>query len=329
MQPQLFLKFWWPSIVVVAVAIVVTWGLVCLAYGDLETNPSRPRDEIIRNYGLLIAAFWGASLAVWRSQIAKQQVDSTNKQLEISERGLKDARFQKGVEMVGSDNMATRMGGVHALNHLAKNHPEDYLDQTIKVLSAFVRHPGPNKNANGKMEGRQGHFNTGGPHGRDDVWEAVRISGDLNSTEAARSIKPNVMNANLEGMLFRNMDLSGMDFSGSLLKGATFNGCNLTRSAFKGADFSKTHITMSDCIECNFQSAIFVSTGPAFDRTKIDDTDISDADFSMVDINQEQIDLACQNPSGKPPKNLPEDLHWDEKAAVERWKNRTDKKSAG
>ena len=39
--------------------------------------------------------------------------------------------------MLGNRKTAVRIGGVHALKHLAQTHPDEYRDQVVSVLTDF------------------------------------------------------------------------------------------------------------------------------------------------------------------------------------------------
>ena len=102
----------------------------------------------IRNFGLLVGGIVAIVLAVWRSRVAERQAAAAQRQAEIAlkqaataERGLLNERYQKGAEMLGSDVLAARLGGIYALNRLAQEHPEQYHLQIMDLFCAFVRHP--------------------------------------------------------------------------------------------------------------------------------------------------------------------------------------------
>lgn len=95
----------------------------------------------IRDYGLLIAAIVAFPLGFWRSRVAERQADAARGQVETSEQGLLNERYQRGTEMLGSDVLAVRLGGIYALQRLAKDHPEAYHVQVMRLLCAFVRNP--------------------------------------------------------------------------------------------------------------------------------------------------------------------------------------------
>ena len=90
----------------------------------------------IRNVGLLIGAAIAMVLAVWRSRVAGRQAAT-------AERGLLNDRFQKGAEMLGSDVLAVRIGGIYGLTHLAREHPQQYHVQVMRLFCSFARDTSP------------------------------------------------------------------------------------------------------------------------------------------------------------------------------------------
>ena len=70
----------------------------------------------ISNVALVLAGAIALSLAVWRARVASRQADT-------AQQGLLDERYQKGAEMLGSQVNAVRLGGIYALERLARDYP--------------------------------------------------------------------------------------------------------------------------------------------------------------------------------------------------------------
>jgi len=62
--------------------------------------------------------------------------------LKLAEAKQVTERFSKAVEMLSSGNIHTRLGGIYALERIAKDSDDDYW-QVIEVLTAFVREESP------------------------------------------------------------------------------------------------------------------------------------------------------------------------------------------
>ena len=88
----------------------------------------------IRNLGLIIAGVIALPLAIWRSIVAQRQANT-------AQQNLLNERYQQGAEMLGSEVLAVRLGGIYALERLAEEHPEQYHVQIVRLFCAFVRHP--------------------------------------------------------------------------------------------------------------------------------------------------------------------------------------------
>ena len=116
----------------------------------------------VRNVGFTIAGALALVFAVWRGVLAQRQartaerqaktalcqtetaqlqVESSQRQTEIAQQGLLNERYQRGAEMLGSENLPVRLGGIYALQRLAEEHSEQYHVQVMRQLCAFVRHP--------------------------------------------------------------------------------------------------------------------------------------------------------------------------------------------
>ena len=97
------------------------------------------RDDLgmLRNLVLI----WGTPLAIllalWRSMVAERQVKVAQQQAEITQRGLASNQYQRAVEMLGHEYNSIRIGGVHALRDLAREHPDQYQQEVQRLLETY------------------------------------------------------------------------------------------------------------------------------------------------------------------------------------------------
>ena len=61
----------------------------------------------------------------------------------MGEQSLLNERYQKSADMLGSNVLAVRMGGIYALQQLAHDHAGTYHLQIMNLFCAFVRRPPP------------------------------------------------------------------------------------------------------------------------------------------------------------------------------------------
>ena len=121
-------------ITVVVIAVVVTLSIVFwdwLSFGE-SGSPT------IRNVGLVLAALVALPLAVWRSKVAERQASAAQRQADTAQQNLLNERYQRGAEMLGSDVLAVRLGGIYALQRLAQEHPKQYHIQIMRLFYSFV-----------------------------------------------------------------------------------------------------------------------------------------------------------------------------------------------
>ena len=73
-------------------------------------------------------------LAIWRSTVAERQSAT-------AQQGLLNERYQKGAEMLGSDVLSVRLGGIYALERLAAEDPNQYhiLVMKLSALSCAIQ----------------------------------------------------------------------------------------------------------------------------------------------------------------------------------------------
>lgn len=82
---------------------------------------------------LLLGAYF-----TWR------QLQSTRRQLSIAEQGQLTERFTRAVDQLGSDRLDLRLGGIYALERIARDSPPDRA--TIgEVLTAYIRQRSPGR----------------------------------------------------------------------------------------------------------------------------------------------------------------------------------------
>ena len=185
---------------------------------------------LARNFILVAAAFIGLPLAIWRSAVAQQQS-------ETAQRGLLNERYQKGADMLGSEVLSVRLGGIDALENLAREHAEDYHIQIVKLFCAFVRNPPKDDDTHREI--------------REDVQAIMTALGRRNEKQqeiekqetskepilnlvGASLFRTKLLRANLSSANLSRARLMGADLSGAYLKDANLSGASLDRAHLSG-----------------------------------------------------------------------------------------------
>ncbi|MCG5216530.1 pentapeptide repeat-containing protein [Streptosporangium sp. KLBMP 9127] len=160
----------------------------------------------------------GRALTIATGLIALVAVCYTAHNAGTARQGHITDRYTKAIEQLGSDKLDIRLGGIYALERIARDSARDH-PTVMEVLTAFVRE-----------------------HSR----EAER--------DEAGKANPRVLRTDLQAALtvigrrVVGQDSPGVriDLSGADLAGATLAGAHLTRAHIIGSDLTHTNLTRLD-----------------------------------------------------------------------------------
>jgi hypothetical protein len=163
----------------------------------------------------------------------------------LTQQGQITERYTKAIEQLGSDKLDVRMGGIYALERIAKDSERDQ-PTVVEVLSAFVREhsdpahidsePSVAKVLSTFLQGDNGATAEGQPDVQQperkpkpttDVRAALTVLGRLPSLQ-------DVPRADLSNADFVGADLSQMKMSGFRLYGANLQFAILDRTNLQG-----------------------------------------------------------------------------------------------
>ena len=250
----------------------------------------------IRNLGLVIGAIIGLPIATWRSIVAQRQA-------ETAQRSLLNERYQKGAEMLGSEMLPVRLGGVYALARLAREHPGEYHSQIMSLLCAFACNPPDSDEA--QEEELRADVQA--------VMEAIAARNRAQIKEEDHILK--LSGAFLEKVTISDGNLAGLNLDHVSLKGAFLHGTNLSGTIMFSASLEKADLGGADLQYAELNSADL--TNSSLYGADLRNADLCYANLTGADLwkanlgeaylkgckglTQEQIDQAVA-PSNIPPK---------------------------
>ena len=243
---------------------------------------------IIRNFGLVIAAGIALPLAIWRSIVAARQATT-------AQRGLLNERYQKGAEMLGSEGLSVRLGGIYTLARLAREHPGDYHMQIMSLLCAFVRNPaGKPVEAPLPINGltAQAEFNSGQDEADDEdgVDRPLRVREDVQEIMTAVGERSNEQIKTEEGEKY-SLNIKEADLKNVYLHGANLEGANLYRANLEGAVLISSNLDEAHLDSANLEGASLL--GSTLRGSNLTESDLSAADLRKCKtLTQEQVDRA-------------------------------------
>ena len=283
-------RSWWqrlPSLVQVlaivgaAAAFVLVWWLVpLLLYAGVAAQDVRIQ-AITNTRTALLAGLVGLG-ALGTFWLNSRIYRITARTFEVTERGHVTDRYSKGIEQLGSDSLDVRLGGIYALEQIAKDSARIEEDQAtiVEVLSAFVRvHSDPVYQYKAAQPA-----GWSAPMGNDqeaaalaatvadyvknrkppvDVQAAVTVLGRLRHLEmvpradlTGATLRHVTLHTDLTGAALARADLTGADLTGADLTGADLTGADLTGADLTGADLTGADLTGAELIEAKLIEAV-------------------------------------------------------------------------
>ena len=139
----------------------------------------------------------------------------TARNFTLSREGQVTDRYTKAIEQLGSDKLDVRIGGIYALERVARDSARDH-PTVMEVLTAFIREHSHEQWPPSDPGGREQERST-----RPDVQAAVTVIG-------RRDAKRDIQRIDLTGANLAGADLTGADLSRADLAGADLTGANLS-----------------------------------------------------------------------------------------------------
>jgi hypothetical protein len=176
-----------------------------------------------------------------------RNVKIAHKNVEVAEEGKLTDRFSKAVELLGSDKLDVRLGGIYALERIGRDSQRDSWTM-VEVLTAFVRERAA------EMIGKE-HYASNVTIGTppQDIQAAVTVIGRRSwiNQESYYQIV-DLTDVSLEGMQFLRSDFRKVRFAFS-----NFRDAFLVEGTFAEADFRAANFQVSLILGTNFSDATF------------------------------------------------------------------------
>ncbi|MBT2365822.1 pentapeptide repeat-containing protein [Streptomyces sp. ISL-10] len=228
------------------------------------------------------------------------------RQLRIAHEGQITERISRGIEHLGSDTVDVRLGGIYALERVAKDSSADRQTLTF-ILCAFVRGHAPWQA--GTPDGSQHPMPTVDSqlswldHRAPDVWAALRVLGRRPTQPDERPLflarvdlrRAALAGARLEGANLRHSNLAGAwmpstNLDRSVLKNADLGQANLQEARLAHADLRRAHLRGADLRKAVLRGA------------DLRGADLSGAQLAGADLTGVRTDDTTVWPEGQRPR---------------------------
>lgn len=250
--------------------------------------------DAIRGRALTIVTGLAALVAVYftarNADTSRRTFEIGQHTLALTEQGQVTERYTKAIEQLGSVDLAIRLGGIYALERIARDSARDH-SSVMEVLTAFVREPsdlGVSSELSAAESGgaRSGHRpvqNQGRPRLRGDIQAAITVIGRRNVEHDDPARRIDLAEANLAGADLPGARLANVDLAQANLEDADLKNADLSR-----ANLWKANLTRARLAEANLHSAIM--DGATLADTNLLGADLQGVDRERVDFTRAEVD---------------------------------------
>jgi Pentapeptide repeats (8 copies) len=174
-----------------------------------------------------------------------RQVQTGRRQLHVAQQGQVTERFSRAIDQLGDENLDVRLGGIYALERIARDSPDD--QATIgEILTAYIRSHAP------WPPTLPGQYVATAPI--DDVPELRVRAPDIQASltvlgrggfavgRVLEEDQVDLHEVDLRHAHLRNANLEGANLSGANLAGATLLAVDLTMAFLLDANLAKAEI---------------------------------------------------------------------------------------
>lgn len=195
--------------------------------------------------------------------------------------------FNKAIDLLASDRVSVRQGGVYALEQLS-DLDDDYRGHAHALLTAFVRQhaPWPPPDPNYKLEADRARFHGGVA---DDIGAAMGALG-------RRKMIVDKAESELERVDLRGAELTKLDLPDGCFAYANLDGANFAEANLANATLSETTLRNTDLSGANLREADL--TGALLDGAILRGADLSKAKLQDAQVAGAIADRTTKWPHG-------------------------------
>ncbi len=286
------INFWW-ALRIIIVGLFLIWLLMIVPI--VQVSPFReeltPNEFVtqINDYRRTIAQIIGGIGLLIGLWLTWRRIRATERNVEVAQEGQITERFTRAVEQLGNENLDVRLGGIYALERIAKDSKKDH-PQIMEILTAFVREHAPLKKikSDGKGESSRSSIKTDvqavliviGRRNVDYDREGQRL--DLSDTNLYRA---NLRGANLQGAL-----LIGSNLQEAMLHKANLNTAELDEATLMKANLREANLQEAELHQVNLKGSILIETN--LKKTSLTKANLQDSVLIEANLQKAKLHLA-------------------------------------
>ena len=247
--------------------------------------------------------------------LSRRTVELSRRTFELTEQGQVADRYTKAIEQLGSDKLDVRIGGVYALERVARDSARDH-PTVMDVLTAFIRehsheqwppsdHPTSREQERSTRPDVQAALTVVGRRNTDhDIRPVDLIGADLTGADLnhADLTRPYLADANLTRAVLAFAHLRRGYLTRANLTGADLLGADLVRANLLGANLTDANLGDADLTNAALAAAYLtraVLVGANLTGASLRGADLTGVHPGLADLTGASLDNA-RWPAGEP-----------------------------
>jgi hypothetical protein len=292
----------------VLIIVVGLWAFV------RPTDPTEKKD-FLQAVGVLLAGLVGLGGLYFTWRNLNQTRQTTQRTLELTERGQITERFTRAIAQLGATDdegkkrMEIRLGGIYALERIARDSEEEHWP-IMEVLTAYVRRharwlleEGQEGTEDAAVEKKTEEDSTG----ESETTEVAALTPDIQAIlTVIRRRTRSLDHEEPESLDLHETNLREANLREANLVGAHFEVANLTGAHLTGADLTGAYLSTTNLMGAHLE-------GAHLEVADLTGADLEGANLSKTDLIQAQLEGTYGDKYTLLPSDLNPSAHWDGK----------------
>ena len=259
----------------------------------LEDEYRRTLVQSIGGFFLLVGLYltWRRIVATEKTvSVAQENVSVAQENVRVAQEGHITDRFTQAIAQLGDKEMAIRLGGIYALERIAKDSEKDH-GPIMEVLTAYVRE-------NARKQGIYAEEAAAQP--TTDIQAILTVFGRRKTTGPNRRIGggsaeggvPGRWQTSGKGRGPDSLDLNHTHLAGAELISADLTTADLNEATLVGAKLAGAILCMADLRGADLRGATLVGADLSMaelEGADLRDADLRDADLHMADLTEADL----------------------------------------
>lgn len=281
----------------VLVLLFILWKVPQWQVADPSLS-AKDRIELENKARATLAQIVGGMFILVGLYLTLRRVQTADRAVQVAEEGQVTERFTRAIDQLGSDSLQIRLGGIYALERIARDSAKDHWP-IMEVLTAYVRE-------RAAWKGFPIPQDTDTPAPATDIQAILTVLGRRircheNQEQRLDLRKTDLRKAYLQATHLEGADLSGANLAKANLTSAHLEGARLWEAYLERAFLGDAHLERGSLLEANLDRALLSGayledadlSGAHLQEARLSAAHLERVDFRDAHLEGARLGLAC------------------------------------